>query len=405
MTHNKIEHVIRTEGKPDVIIRLARTQDMRRIQMLYAEVYGAAYPISIIMDREKMRRAIEDDDYYWMVAECAERIVGSLVYEVDLQYRNSKAFGAVVSQEFRKMDLAQTMMKLVLDDITSGKNLVDLVYATTRTANYAPQKLTESLGFVKLGIFPNTHKVQDNETHCLTAYFTERAMQQRRATPVIIPEIVPFYEIVRRQIKLEDPQVRDANGPYSDHRQKIPLLNFEVIDAPEFVKARYMRTKHNSFFEHIVMPFHEPNLILITPDQGTEVYLTVSLKDRYSAIIGGVTNEKSFAVVLESVARKVSDMNMAYVEVVIEAYSPELQREALDARYIPSAYFPCAKRMGEARYDCVVFSRTFDMLDFRNVKIISLYKNFLNEYLKLWRENYIESVFQTEAKQEGPRSQ
>ncbi len=405
MTHNKIEHVIRTEGKPDVIIRLARTQDMRRIQMLYAEVYGAAYPISIIMDREKMRRAIEDDDYYWMVAECAERIVGSLVYEVDLQYRNSKAFGAVVSQEFRKMDLAQTMMKLVLDDITSGKNLVDLVYATTRTANYAPQKLTESLGFVKLGIFPNTHKVQDNETHCLTAYFTERAMQQRRATPVIIPEIVPFYEIVRRQIKLEDPQVRDANGPYSDHRKKIPLLNFEVIDAPEFVKARYMRTKHNSFFEHIVMPFHEPNLILITPDQGTEVYLTVSLKDRYSAIIGGVTNEKSFAVVLESVARKVSDMNMAYVEVVIEAYSPELQREALDARYIPSAYFPCAKRMGEARYDCVVFSRTFDMLDFRNVKIISLYKNFLNEYLKLWRENYIESVFQTEAKQEGPRSQ
>jgi RimJ/RimL family protein N-acetyltransferase len=94
--------------------------------------------------------------------------VGSLVYALDLYYRNSKAFGAVVSQEFRKLDLAYTMMKLVLDDITHNKDLVDLVYATTRTANYAPQKLTESLGFIKLGIFPNTHKVQDNETHCLT---------------------------------------------------------------------------------------------------------------------------------------------------------------------------------------------------------------------------------------------
>jgi hypothetical protein len=275
---------------------------------------------------------------------------------------------------------------------------VDLVYATTRTANHAPQKLTESLGFIKLGIFPNTHKVQDNETHCLTAYFTERALQRRRTTPVIIPEIAPFYEIVRRQIKLEPAQLSDVKRDYSDHKTKIPLLNFETITAPEFIRHRWKKTKSNSFFENIFMPFHEPNLILITPDQGTEVYITYSQKDKYSVIVGGVTNEKSFAVVLESVAQKVSQMDMSYVEVIIDAYSPELQRDALDARFIPSAYFPSAKRMEDKRYDCVVFSRTFDILDFRNVKIISLYKNFLNEYLKLWRENYIELVFDSEQK-------
>ena len=398
MAHKKIEKIIKAEGKQDIIIRLARVADMRRIQMLYAEVYGAAYPIPIIADKDKMRSAIENDEYYWLVAECQGRVIGSLVYSVDLLYRNSKAFGAVVSQEFRKHDLAFTMMKLVLDDITQTKDLVDLVYATTRTANHAPQKLTESLGFIKLGIFPNTHKVQDNETHCLTAYFTERALQRRRTTPVIIPEIAPFYEIVRRQIKLEPAQLSDVKRDYSDHKVKIPLLNFETITATEFIKHRWKKTKSNSFFENIFMPFHEPNLILITPDQGTEVYITYSQKDKYSVIVGGVTNEKSFAVVLESVAQKVSQMDMSYVEVIIEAYSPELQRDALDARFIPSAYFPSAKRMEDKRYDCVVFSRTFDILDFRNVKIISLYKNFLNEYLKLWRENYIELVFDSEQK-------
>lgn len=398
MAHKKIEKIIKVEGKQDIIIRLARIADMRRIQMLYAEVYGAAYPIPIIADKDKMRSAIENDEYYWLVAECQGRVIGSLVYSVDLMYRNSKAFGAVVSQEFRKHDLAFTMMKLVLDDITQTKDLVDLVYATTRTANHAPQKLTESLGFIKLGIFPNTHKVQDNETHCLTAYFTERALQRRRTTPVIIPEIAPFYEIVRRQIKLEPAQLSDVRRDYSDHKTKIPLLNFETITATEFIKHRWKKTKSNSFFENIFMPFHEPNLILITPDQGTEVYITYSQKDKYSVIVGGVTNEKSFAVVLESVAQKVSQMDMSYVEVIIDAYSPELQRDALDARFIPSAYFPSAKRMEDKRYDCVVFSRTFDILDFRNVKIISLYKNFLNEYLKLWRENYIELVFDSEQK-------
>lgn len=397
MAPKKIDQTIKTEGMPDISIRLAKVADMRRIQMLYAEVYGGSYSIPIVVDADKMRSAIEDDDYYWLVADCQGRIVASLVYAVDLFYRNSKAFGAVVSREFRKHDLAYTMMKLVLDDITGQKDLVDVVYATTRTANHAPQKLTDSLGFIKLGIFPNTHKVAENETHCLTGYFTERAMQRRRTVPAIIPEIAPFYDIVRSQVKLEDPELKTVKGAYSDHKVKIPILKFEVITAPEFIKNRWKKTKSNSFFEHIFMPFHEPNLILISPDQNTEVYLTYS-KDKYSAIVGGVTSEKDFSVVLESVAMKVSEMDMGYLEVIIDAYSPELQRDAIDARFIPSAYFPCAKRMEEKRYDCVVFSRTFDILDFRNVKILSVYKNFLNEYLKLWKENYIELAFEPDQK-------
>ncbi|HNW43026.1 MAG TPA: hypothetical protein PKI19_00875 [Elusimicrobiales bacterium] len=393
-----LDKIIVSEGQGEIIVRLARVQDMRRIQMLYAEVYGSNYSVPIVTDKELMRRAIEDNEYYWLVAECRGRIIGSLVYALNLMYRNSKAFGAVVSHDFRKLNLAFTMMKLILDDITKKRDLVDLVYATTRTANYAPQKLTESLGFIKLGIFPNTHKVQDNETHCLTAYFTEGALERRRRVPHIIPEVAPYYDIIRKQLPLEKAAIKNVCGPYSDHKQKIPLLNFEAITAPEFVKNRYKKMKHNSFFEHIVMPFHDPNLILITPDQSTEVYLTYNQKDKYSVIVGGVTTEKSFAVVLESIALKVSQMDMAYVEVIIDAYSPAIQRDALDARFIPSAYFPCAKRMGNRRYDCIVFSRTFDILDFRNVKIISLYKNFLREYLKLWRENYIELVFKTEPK-------
>ncbi len=398
MADKKIDKIIKTEGRPDVLIRLARVSDMRRIQMLYAEVYGSGYPIPIIIDKEKMRRAIEDDDYYWVVSDCGGRIVGSFVFAVDLRYRNSKAFGAVVSQDYRKMDLAHTMLRLVLEDIMERKNLVDIMYATTRTANHAPQKLFESMGFVKLGIFPNTHKVQDNETHCLTALLTEKALQRRRQVPQIIPEIAPFYGIVRKQINLEDPRIADVGREYSDHSRKIPLLNFEVIDAPEFVKNRWHKTVSNSFFERTFMPFHEPNLILITPDQGTEVYLTCSRKDKYSVVVGGVTNEDNFAVVLESVAQKVSQMDMAYLEVIIDAYSPEAQRDAMDARFIPSAYFPCAKRMGEKRYDCVVFSRTFEILDFRNVSIISLYKEFLREYVKLWRENYIELALEPDRK-------
>ena len=396
MTLKKMEQTIKNGGKADITIRLAKIPDMRRIQMLYAEVYGGNYAISLITDKDKMRRAIENDSYYWLVAESEGRIIGSLVYALDISDRIAKAFGAVVSKDYRKLDLAYTMMKLVLDAITHTHKLADVVYATTRTASHAPQKLTESLGFIKLGIFPNTHKVNENETHCLTAYFTEEALKKREPKPNLVHEIVPFYDLVRRQINLEAPAVTDVKSLYQENRHMIPPLPLEIITAPAFIKNRFKNLKSNSFFEHAYMPFHEPNLLFIAPDQSTEVYLSYNQKDKYSVIMGGVTKETSATVVLESIARKLSDMNMAYVEIILDAYTPQLQREAMDARYIPSGYFPCVKKSGSKRYDCIVFSRTFEVLDFRNVKLLSLYKNFLREYLSLWREHYIESAFRND---------
>jgi RimJ/RimL family protein N-acetyltransferase len=383
---------INIPGKGDVLIRPARLIDARRIQVLYTEVYGSSYSVPIITDPEKMKQAIESDDYYWLVGDYNSKIIASLVYSLDLKNRISKAFGAVVSEEFRKNDIAYIMMKLILDDITQNQDLVDVIYATTRTTSYAPQKLTESLGFIKLGIFPNTHKVKENETHCFTVYLTENALKKRKKEPIIIPEILPFYNLVLKQIKLEQAKIKDVKRQYSDHSIKIPIVDFEVITAPIFIKRRFSKVKNKGWLKNTFMPFHEPNMLLITPDGKTEIYLTYNSKDKYSVFVGGFTNLDP-SVILESVAKKMRDLDMAYLEILFDAYTPELQRAAIDARFIPSGYFVAGKYENGARYDCIVFSRTFDVLDFRNVKLSSIYREFLKEYLKLWRENYVEVVF------------
>jgi RimJ/RimL family protein N-acetyltransferase len=383
---------INIPGKGDVLIRPARLIDARRIQVLYTEVYGSSYSVPIITDPEKMKQAIESDDYYWLVGDYNSKIIASLVYSLDLKNRISKAFGAVVSEEFRKNDIAYIMMKLILDDITQNQDLVDVIYATTRTTSYAPQKLTESLGFIKLGIFPNTHKVKENETHCFTVYLTENALKKRKREPIIIPEILPFYNLVLKQIKLEQAKIKDVKRQYSDHSIKIPIVDFEVITAPLFIKRRFSKVKNKGWLKNTFMPFHEPNMLLITPDGKTEIYLTYNSKDKYSVFVGGFTNLDP-SVILESVAKKMRDLDMAYLEILFDAYTPELQRAAIDARFIPSGYFVAGKYENGARYDCIVFSRTFDVLDFRNVKLSSIYREFLKEYLKLWRENYVEVVF------------
>ncbi len=393
MSIKYLTKTINIPSKGNVLIRPARLIDARRIQVLYTEVYGSSYSVSIITDPDKMRHAIESDEYYWLVAEYNGKIVASLVYSMDFRQRISKAFGAVVSEEFRKHDIAYTMMKLILDDITQNQDLVDVVYATTRTTSYAPQKLTESLGFLKLGIFPNTHKVAENETHCFTAYLTENALKKRKKEPIFIPEIAPFYDIVLKQIKLESPKIKNVPSTlFSDNKVKIPTISFEVITATNFIKRRFSKIKPKGFFTHTFMPFHDPNILLVSLDGKTEVYMTYNPKDKYSVFVSGVTDLPA-EIIMESVAKKMHELEMAYLEILFDAYTPHLHRSAIDARFIPSGYFPSAKLVNGKRYDCIIFSRTFDILDFRNVRLTSLYKNFLKEYLKLWRENYIEVVF------------
>src|SRR3989339_644255 len=114
MSKHHIEMTLAGTGDQLICLRDARPEDMRRIRVLYAEVYGASYPMSLISDKLKMRRAIESQHYYWLVADCNSRIVASLIYEVDPAQRIGKAFGAGGSKEIRKQNLANTMMEIVL---------------------------------------------------------------------------------------------------------------------------------------------------------------------------------------------------------------------------------------------------------------------------------------------------
>mgnify|MGYP001157863180 CR=1 FL=1 len=387
------EYINEKAVKAGVRIRTAVPNDARRIQTLYAEIYGADYSVPLVTDRESLVKLISGDNSYWLVADHNGRIVGSLAFEIDRACRAAKLFGAVVSREYRELELAHTMIKIILDDIIRDKDEVDVVYATARTASKAPQKITSDLGFVKLGIFPNTHKVRDSETHCLVALFGRNAMEKRKSIPKIIPEVKPFFDLVAEQMPLGACWTEDVTGTYSDPQTKIPLMDFEVITAPSFVKHSYGKCRAGGVFEHVLSPFQQPNMMLITPDMKNTVYIYYNKQDRYSVILGGAAEEKNAAVLLESTAHKLKELGLSYVEILVDAYEPRLQREAVDARFIPSAYFPCIKFNAGERMDGIVFSKTFEILDFRNVDILPVFKDFLRAYLALWQENYINIAF------------
>ncbi|HOI42179.1 MAG TPA: hypothetical protein PK523_04470 [Elusimicrobiales bacterium] len=387
-------------------VRNARHEDGRRIQMLFAEVYGHNYPMSLVSDRAKMNHAISSDEYFWLVGEHNGRIIASQIMHLDLKNRLAKAIGAVVSREYRKHKLNNIMMNLIMDSVTRKRKLVDAVYATTRTVTAAPQKVLDNLGFSALGIFPNAHKIHEHETYCLTAYYVLSAWGKRRKPVKMVREIEPFFRLAQRELLSRLPNKELQLGAARFVAEKSPdagqpnradqkLIQFEMVNAPSFVAERFRRTGNSGVFSNFYVPFHKPNMMLVSHDQKTEVYLQYNPQDKYTAILGGRSEIQDLSLLLNSVADVVSNLNISYLECLVDAYTPELQRQAIDAGFLPSAYFPAMRLVGRRRWDYIAFSRSFETLDFRKVSLIPTYRAYLREYIKMWNAMYVETALRS----------
>jgi hypothetical protein len=98
-------------------------------------------------------------------------------------------------------------------------------------------------------------------------------------------------------------------------------------------------------------------------------------------------HDLGYATVLARAVKILKDkLSARYVEFIIRAHELAKIEVALDLYFIPSAYFPAFKPSGGQRYDYVVFSRSFEMLDFRNIELEGVNQQYLLLYFRNWKE-------------------
>lgn len=386
-------------GGKAILVRRAGTDDAHKIQELYYAIYRGSYPLSVVNNIDELTHALASEDYIWMVMEADKQLVGSVVHEIDHRQRIGKSFGSVVLPDCRGNNITHATMKHVQDIVLGRDKWCDLIYATTRTESAAPQKLTEKLGYKKLGIFPNVQKVINYETHCLTAVYAEHTFSIRKKPPLILPELKDLYEITRAEVGLERARIDDC--VCEDPAE--PLIRFEVVSAPHYVRHVFQQGMANNTITMHFYPFHKPNLLLTSKDMKVQMFLYQSVDANHCCIIGGHFEGYKFQTVLEAVCAAARQIGIRYLELLVAAYDPMQLSEVLRARFLPSAYFPAlqlvteensaAGKKGE-RLDYFVFSRSFEVLDFKNIKLEGIYKKYLKYYFKMWSNLYIEGAFE-----------
>lgn len=366
-----------------MLYRLAHENDVFPLAQLYFEVYSGSYPDAVMRDFALMREFLASPGNYWFVAEDKGRIAASVVYRFDATHSLAKVYGAIVHPDYRRQGISDELSRAGIAYIESENPPIEVIYATTRTVNEAAQAAIEKLGHRKLGIFPNVHRTKSYETHCLTGWFSEQALSSRSGNYATHERTLKLTQLVAREVGIAPP---DGVAPDTPTRELVECPALECINASAFVKHRFAYLKHEGLLNFWYYPFHQPNVLILSADQAVEFFVNLNPVDGHCVIIGGkVRPDVSYSNLLSLICESLRASGGRYFELIIRADKPKVIESVLNARFIPSAFFPAMQKLDGKRYDYLVLSRTFEILDFQNMQLRGLNKRLLMEYYETWR--------------------
>jgi hypothetical protein len=130
--------------------------------------------------------------------------------------------------------------------------------------------------------------------------------------------------------------------------------------------------------------------VLSNPLQTQEVFCYLSSKDGYSTILGvHLEDETNYCELLHDASKMLRDQGARYIEILVRTDKPKIVSSVMDAGFIPSAFFPAMQLKEGMRYDFVVLSRTFEVLDLNNVQLKGRYQEFWEQYYHYWKMKFI----------------
>lgn len=374
-------------------LRRANLKDMASILQLYSSAYEGTYPDPTFGNVTRLQRAIEKvGTFIYVVVDDELRVIASILFLYDKENFLAKAGAAVVSPESRGQQLTQQLIRFGIQDLEEKTQGVALLYITARTVHKGAQILTSQMGFKQLGIFPNVHKTDEYETHALAALFFKDTLSQRYTDFEQHPKVLPLFNIVRENVS-NLPQMKEAlMWDRKNYFGKVPCL--EVIEAPEFVKNRMKNLVKRNAVDLAFFPFHTPTILITSPTQNIEVFAYVNDADKHCVITGcNIDKEVSFTDLFLKVSNILRDRGIRYIEVILRANRLNIIDKVTKAKFLPCGYVPSFQLEGEKRYDYVVFSRSYEILDFQNIQLTGSNQKYLKNYINLWEETFLGSHF------------
>ena len=374
------------------VIEKATISDVDEILNLYRLVYGKKYPISYGTDPELLSRSINNPETHLVLVarDLGQKVVtGALITEIDMENKIGKLLGLVVHPTFQKNKIGSHLVEYVSEHFLEKGNIVNSLYATTRTNTVGPQRVFIKNNYLPLGIFPNAHRLTQYETTTLFAKFRKGLLEQRVPCKEVTPSLMPVYNILQNLVPgLCIPEAAEASATITPPNSE--PWEFEIIRAPNYVYRKFLERFPNS--KDRFFPFHTPNMLIADKKGRIEIFAYFSKRDGYCTLIKATTPISDLKGNLTSLYMQLDDIGVSYLEILVNVKFTPFINLMLAGQFVPSAIYPAMRELDGRYEDYIVLSRTMEPLNFRGMSVISQFKPFIDLYVDAWKRVNLDTI-------------
>jgi len=362
--------------------------DAGPVKLLFDLIYGGKYPDSEL--EHLAEELLDRSRNLCIVTEFEHSIVGCVMIKMDHKQRIGKCGRGLLLPEFRRIGLAQTMLRQAINHLCLDTCQLDLVYGTSRTVNPGPANMSAAAGMMQMGLFPNAVQIDSMEHLNLEVYFSPGSLAKRRSNPSILVEFKNIFDLAMESIGINEcASLVPFASPMESKCNRALIINRNQ----EEVARRYQWGVENELFAIPFYPFQLPNMLLVAEDVGEEVFVWYDDRGKRAAITGYRSDCRDVGGLFRAVAATMESYGAANLELLVSAHDPIAQQGAYAARFLPCAYFPAMHlRCDGCREDYLILSRTFRLLDFGHIAVSQLNAKFLRVYMLAYYRLYIEPL-------------
>lgn len=356
-------------------IRPAEERDVEGIQTVLRAVYGGDYAYPQYYDLTFLKKLVFSDNALVLVAVDGERVVGtgSVVQESGAFTDLVGEFGRLaVLPECQGRGIGGQIMAARMDQV---RPRLHVGFVVARTVHTHAQRIAAKYGFSAVGFMPLNLQFGParESTAYMVAYFGS-ALGLRRNNPRIVPEIVPLAGFAMDAVGLDPDFIVDETEPPLGYSEGLvfedmtadgyaPLLRIERgrllqrdVFGPMRLQYGFFRLQaRNSKYvvarrDGVVMGalgfIHDQN------ERAARVFEMIHVED---GVVRGLLHE------LEKRCRE--ELDVAYIEIDVNAHTPAVQRTLIELGYVPAGYVPALAFHRVERIDVVKMVLLLEPLD------------------------------------------
>jgi RimJ/RimL family protein N-acetyltransferase len=342
------------QGEAEAIAKLyCKTYNIKAENMLtqlsypYPEALDPAWINDKARSRNVIWKVVTDTRY--------DSVVGSGTVLLDRENQRAYVRGVMIDPEYQKYKIgSKVLVNTFREIIQNYRDVIKIFWSESRTAHSGSQKIAEDSGFFPVGFLPNKDIfLEKRESDLLLVLYAMNALKMRRRNPQIIPEVLPVYEVIAKQYRLEP---------------IVPVVVPPIHRNGHQVKP-YCKVDRYGYHHHIFCAYGEKLKLKVNPR--TQVAEEASFSPDIEPVILNALVGKALA----------SLGHLYYVEFYASAYRPAIQRVFADLGFKATGYIPGWDLVDGQREDAIIMSRVKEYPPLSNMDLTDKSKRLVNAVL------------------------